>query len=72
MAIVQLCSTVWGMTVGFSNAVGCLCVGSAWYMVQKREQREGECYGWVEGPGLLGWINTVDTKGLGSRDLLFS
>lgn len=24
------------------------------------------------GLGTLGWINTVDTKGLGGRDLLFS
>lgn len=24
------------------------------------------------GLGILRWINTVDTKGLGSRDLLFS
>lgn len=27
--------------------------------------------GWW-GQGLLGWINAVNTKGLGSRDLLFS
>lgn len=39
--------------------------------------REGERCGLGEGGvggtgGSLGWINTVDTKGLGSRDLLFS
>lgn len=38
--------------------------------------REGELFELVGrlmgGLGLLGWINTIDTKGLASRDLLFS
>lgn len=62
-AAVYFYLTVWGMSIGFSVAVGCLRGGSAWYVVQKQGLREGE---------RCGWINTIDTKGLGSRDLLFS
>ena len=47
------------------GAPGSWCRGRGWGRVSGA--------GWVEGAGgLLGWINTVDTKGLGSRDLLFS
>lgn len=43
--------------------------------VQKQRLREDERWRVVVvvgGLGMLGWINTVDTKGLGGRDLLFS
>lgn len=59
-----------GTSIGFSNTAGCLCTGSAWCTVHKQGLSEGEPRGW--GLGIFRWINTADTKGLGSRDLLFS
>lgn len=70
--------TVWGISIGFSSAVSCFSGEKAWSMVQNQGLREGELFGLVGrlmvggGLGLLGWINTIDTKGLASRDLLFS
>lgn len=70
--------TVWGISIGFSSAVSCFSGEKAWSMVQNQGLREGELFELVGrlmvggGLGLLGWINTIDTKGLASRDLLFS